>query len=565
MLKIDRIIRDEIETKTGQSIPDPKSNQFEVFFDKLAKDHPELAEKLEQALEVTEPYPDEQAQKQARRRETINSAIERLFYKSAWGKKALNRRAVSLTIFFVIFSVMVVSWSMTFFRKPVKAEVPQQVTPSTSAIQNNGEVSSPPADMSDGTNLLIVPEVEVKNSPAPVNQAQASLPSDVSNSPPQPRAENINSRPLEVPLTPQPLSQEDTEIESTEIEPMATTSVLATSEEATPLEFKSSVKLFEPAELVAKQPILVNSPETVAEQNPVLAFSSDEALTLQESVVAQSPGTLEGDALQTPPSANNGNASSARELATSPALAFGLKETSEELSQNAESASQVDSEKSETDAPPEFLEPSTTSQATTNQQNNGDELLEPDIFEIALVTDLLKPGMLIPATLQKDIILTEGEARLVIADAEENWCGEADCSSLRWIGTATLSASGRLDVKFEQAIVDGEILELTGTAYGEDNAEGLAAHIADTTPTLLADLLRAGAGGVTDYVEAEANRQTVTRDGDTTVTETDVPGLLEFILGRAASTVQIPSGETNVIRLAAVEKGTRLEILYLGE
>jgi hypothetical protein len=68
---------------------------------------------------------------------------------------------------------------------------------------------------------------------------------------------------------------------------------------------------------------------------------------------------------------------------------------------------------------------------------------------------------------------------------------------------------------------------------------------------------------VTDYVEAEANRETVTQDGDSTITDTNVPGLLEFILGRAAGTLQVPEGETSVIRLAAVEKGTRLEVLYL--
>lgn len=557
MLKIDKDIKQAIEEATGQTIPDPQGSQFETFFEQLARDHPEQAQKLEQALKVTEPYPDEQAQKQAQRRENISNLVERLFYTSAWGKKALNRRTVSLIIFFVIFSVMAASWSMTFFRKPIKAEVPQQVTPSTSAIQNSGEVSSPPTNMPDGTNLLIVPEVEVKSSPTPVNEAQANLPSNVSDAPPTSLTNSVNARPLEVPLAPEPLAQENSEIES-----IPTASVLATNEDATPLEFKSSVKLFEPAEL-ATQPILVNAPETeVVEQNPVLAFSNDETSTPQEPVVAQSQGTLGGDALQTPPSADTSNTSSTRELATSPALAFNSEETSTQLAQNAESTSQVDSENSKADAPPELLESTTSLQETKGAQNNAGDLLETDIFNPTAATDLLKPGMLIPAILQKDIILTEGETRQVIADAEENWCSEAKCPSLRWIGTATLSVSGRLDVKLEQAVLEGEVLEVTGIAYGQDNAEGLPAHLADTTPTLLTDLFRAGAGGVTDYVEAEANRQKVTNNGDTTVTETSVPGLLEFILGRAASTMQIPSDETNIIRLAAVEKGTKLEVLY---
>lgn len=171
-------------------------------------------------------------------------------------------------------------------------------------------------------------------------------------------------------------------------------------------------------------------------------------------------------------------------------------------------------------------------------------------------------GQLIPATLVKDIVLAEGETKQVIADSDEAWCGE-ECPSLRWLGEATLSPSGRLEVQFQQAVLDGEAVELSGVAYGEDNAQGLPAQIADATPTLLADLLRSSAGGVTDYVEAQANQKRVTSNDGTTVTEGSVPSLLDFVLGRAAGTLQIPEGETGVIRLAAVEKGARLEVLYL--
>ena len=137
-------------------------------------------------------------------------------------------------------------------------------------------------------------------------------------------------------------------------------------------------------------------------------------------------------------------------------------------------------------------------------------LLETEVFEPqASPEDLLRPGMLIPATLQKDILIAEGETGQVIADSAGDWCSQPPCPKLRWLGTASLSPSSRLEVHFSQVVLDGEILGLNSIAYGRDNAEGLPAVIADTTPTILADLLRAGAGGVADYVDAEARRQRI--------------------------------------------------------
>ena len=191
-------------------------------------------------------------------------------------------------------------------------------------------------------------------------------------------------------------------------------------------------------------------------------------------------------------------------------------------------------------------------------------LIETDTLESQTTsTDLLRSGTLLPATLQKDILLTEGETKQVIADSSRAWCQRDTCPNLRWIGTATLIPSGRLDIQFTQAVMDEQVLAVKGIAYGTDNAEGLPAHLADTTPTLLADLLRAGAGGVTDYVEARANQGSIEVGEDRTTIETDAPGLLESVLGRAAGTVQIPDEQTGVIRVAAVEEGTKLEVLVL--
>jgi hypothetical protein len=118
-------------------------------------------------LEVTEPYPEEAAGKQAQRREGITNRIQRMFYKQVWGKHVLNRRALSLTIFFLIFGVMMASWSLTFFRKPSREEFAGQTTP---PLQAQADIALTQTTPSDGTNLLIVPDVQVKHSPMPESQ-----------------------------------------------------------------------------------------------------------------------------------------------------------------------------------------------------------------------------------------------------------------------------------------------------------------------------------------------------------------------------------------------------------
>lgn len=556
MIKIDKTIKTEIEQVIGKSIPDTQSKEFELFYEWLVKEHPDLARKLERSLEVTEPYPEEAAQKQAQRREGIANIIQNVLYKQVWGKSVLNRRALSLTIFFLIFGLMMASWSFTFFRKPARTEVAQQTTPPVQAPAEQADVTTTKTTPADATNLLIVPEVQVTN-PPPEKETQANAPLVVPEiadaTPPRTLPQDVGSRPLQTPPVPQ-------ETTVSQPEPLPQTSVLA-SEEAPPPMPEFSVRAFERLEL-ATEPVVIHSSETVAApQQPVLAFNrASEAVSTETQVLAQKSSTSGGDTL-----AETAVTPTKSELATSSVLAFGSEDTPTQSS-DLQDSSNDDSVR--TNTPPPSLESTPSSETAsevvpptsiaTNTDDGG--LLETDIFN-GNVSDLLEPGMLIPATLQKDIILTQGETRQVLADAVEGWCGEEDCLSLRWLGTASLSDSGRLDVTFEEAVLEGEVMELNGIAYGADNAEGLPAHIADTTPTLLADLLRAGAGGVTDYVEGQADRQTVTRDGDSTVTETNVPGLLEFILGRAAGTVQIPEGETSVIRLAAVEKGTRLEVL----
>jgi hypothetical protein len=559
MLKIDRAIKQEIEEATGQIIPDPQSSQFETFFEQLARDHPELARKLEQALEVTEPYPEEEAQKQAKRRETIVDGIQRLFYREMWGRQVLNRRALSLFIFFFIFGVMATSWSLTFFRRPAKAieaTTQEQVTPMPTAQNETAPQNA--STTRDVTPLLVVPEVEVKTTPkqnSEPKQEILEIPTfgEVSSdAPPQALPGNVSSSPN--------ISTNKQTITEVVI---PQTPILTTEDEPVSIASEASAIAFEPLQL-ATQPVIAFATDTIQEQQPILAFAGQVDSSNPSSVLAQTPTSTDGEIVISELENPVISSESQRSEEQSPMLAF--EETSE-----SDAAQQLG--EGETDTPrvstpdsslPEEATASDSPQSTLDSKN--EPLLETDVFDSTVsLSEFLKPGMLIVATLQKDIILAEGETRQVIADSDTTWCGEGSCPSLRWIGTATLSSGGRLDVKLEQAVLEGEVLEVNGIAYGADNAEGLPAHLADTTPTLLADLLRAGAGGVTDYVQAQTNRRTVTEQGDTAVTEQNVPALLDFILGRAAGAVQIPEGEANVIRLAAVEKGTRLEVLFLGK
>jgi hypothetical protein len=537
MIKIRESVKTEIESATGQKIPDPQSAQFEAFFEGLERTHSDLAKKLENALEVTEPFPEEEAQQNARRRQTIAQAIQHFFFKEIWGRDVLNRRALTFILFFLIFGTVATSWTVMLLRKPGQQAAAQTSSP-VAPVQPVAEdsPSTPETSMAvpepKEANLLVVPETEepaqdkapppnlitpVPEAPKDIPVYKGEVPQESLNTPSLPSAESFGEQTA---VTILEESQEG--LESFPVLAFETAAVAAPV-----LAFEKQAK--------AQEPVLEIEAEMQTEQAPVLAPVLAESFLTPEA-------SLEATAL----SPTNDS-----EI-DSPVLAF----------QPVEEATPNNSEQlpATNDSPPNDL---TIPETVT--ESNPTLLLETSTLEPeTLPTDLLQIGTLIPATLTKDIVLTAGETRQVIADSDETWCGE-DCSRLRWLGEATLLESGRLEVVFKQVVIENKVIDINGTAYGEDNAEGLPAHVADTTPTLLADLLRSGAGGVSDYVQAQTNKQTVTEQGDTTVTEQNVPALLDFILGRAASAVQIPEGETNIIRLAAVPKGTRLEVLYLGE
>ena len=537
MLKIDKTTKAEIEATIIQTIPDPQSLEFEPFFERLMREHPALARRLEDAIEVTEPYPDEEAQQAVRRREGIAAFVRWLFFHEVWGRWVLNRRALSIAIFCLAFGAVATSWSVMLLRQPrAEAESALATSQTESAPTENSatptQVNAADTESSEPS-LLVVPKAQVDESRAQANLEQ-----------PQPASQTSTSGTDAPPRT----------LEST-----PTSQATLNSPQPT---MPSTDSLSQPQTSVAPQgsALAFESPSGAPQQSAVLAFEKSKEGVSQSAALAftdQPRGEPTTAAIaESEPQSSSTSASSPKPVLNPSVDASPEQDAPLEPRVNASpprsSAGAVGTENQSFDSPPGGA--ATSAPEPSLLETNT---LEPD------TADLLHPGTLLPATLQKDILLAEGETKQVIADSSGAWCEQNTCPRLRWVGTATLTASGRLDVQFTQAIAGEEVFAVQGVAYGMDNAEGLPAHIADTTPTLLADLLRAGAGGVTDYAEARAEQGSVTIGEDGTTIETGAAGLLESVLGRAAGTVQIPDDQTGVIRIAAAERGTKLEVLVL--
>ena len=538
MLKIDKQTKAEIEATINQTIPDPQSLEFEPFFERLMREHPALARRLEDAIEVTEPYPDEEAQQAVKRREGIAAFVRWLFFHEVWGRWVLNRRALSIAIFCLAFGAVATSWSVMLLRQPRATEETALASSQVEAVSTDDTSTSARSNPAENdqaeTSLLVVPETDVLEQPS-----QASLEQ------PQPASQTSTSG-MDAP----PRTLESTPASSSP-------SSLNSPQPTTP----STDSLSQPQASVASQgsALAFESPPDAPQQSAVLAFENSGEGVSQSAALAfteQPRGEPTTAAMAEGESQSSSTSASSPEPVLNPSVdAFPEQDAPLEPRVNVSpSRSNAEIGEDENQSLP------SNAMATATPEPS---LLETETLEPNTADDLLRPGILLPATLQKDILLAEGETKQVIADSSGVWCEQDMCPQLRWVGTVTLAASGRLDVQFTQAIVGEEVLAVQGVAYGIDNAEGLPAQIADTTPTLLADLLRAGAGGVTDYAEARAEQGSVKiGEGGTTI-ETGAAGLLESVLGRAAGTVQIPDDQTGVIRIAAAERGTKLEVLVL--
>jgi hypothetical protein len=175
----------------------------------------------------------------------------------------------------------------------------------------------------------------------------------------------------------------------------------------------------------------------------------------------------------------------------------------------------------------------------------------------------IRPGLFFRAKLITGLLASPGLASPVLLEAEPAWCGSPSCPSLRLLGLAALAANGRATVVLNQALLDGNPVEVDAVVFDSaDKGFGLQGQVLDVAPALAADLVRAAVGGLADWVRALNNQTTVTViPGGGAATSFQAAPLWAYALGRVGQIVSPPSDATALVRAVVVGAGTEAYVL----
>ena len=175
----------------------------------------------------------------------------------------------------------------------------------------------------------------------------------------------------------------------------------------------------------------------------------------------------------------------------------------------------------------------------------------------------IRSGLFFKARLVTGVLASPGLTSPVLIEADPNWCGSAKCEPLLLLGLATLAANGRAVVVFTQGVLNGQAVPLDATAFdASDRQFGIKGQVMDIAPALAADLIRAGFGGLADWVKALNNQTAITNlPGGGTATSFQAAPFWSYALGRIGQTVAPPQDATALVR--AVVADADKEVLVL--
>jgi hypothetical protein len=174
----------------------------------------------------------------------------------------------------------------------------------------------------------------------------------------------------------------------------------------------------------------------------------------------------------------------------------------------------------------------------------------------SLSEEALSPGMIIPASLATGIAIAEGGQAVPVVVRTD--------TGLTFMGTASLNAARRMQIEFKEVVMGGRSNSITAQAFAPDGLPGLIVDVKDVAPSLVPDLLRASASGVSNYVKSlsEASSTTIVPFGGATTSRSSTP-LGSSIAGALADLFSVPPTQKAIVRIAQVDRGTPLLVTII--
>lgn len=611
-------VQQELEAALGRPLPDPSALEFLPFLKELSRSHPDLARKLRQGLvpaEAERPQVPKALQSQVRQgqaRERRRNLVRLLFQRQGWqGLWVPDKR--KLLLWGVLgASLGVGALLFTLGRPTLKAQTPDAVGrmgQTLNAPDAPAKTPSPPAGTTAGAPLA---------SPMPAPPSQAVAPSSPASAlptlPPPPPAlptapsPGFSTAPSSFPLTPpgSPSSPSSPDRPGLMIRAQG-----QPAKPAAPLIYAAQAELGSPSTsapdqtspdadsgpgktsgagvgaqtpapaALARRPVVVYtraatevsaltnpSQAEIAARRSFVVFSDDaKGKEGRSSVVfaRQSQGVEPGKTTPAAPDPTQpqGQPGPSEALSAQPApltqYQRGVSQTQPSLSpapspnKPAPTDGQLTTlyQRANPSSSPPPAAPNVTATPTSPPSPQSSPTAPPSPQPSA-VPDAYSPGQQIPAKLATEIVAPEGAQVPVVADSE----------GASWIGTAGLDASRRVQVVFDRVVQGGQVTELQAVALSPQGVPGVEPILEEQAPSLASDTLRAAMNGVSAYVQglAGASSSTVLPSGGA-VQSKEAPPLGLTLLGEVGKLFALPQGQSSVVRLARVEKGTPVLIL----
>ena len=518
-LRLDDDVRTLLEQELGATVPNPNSPEFQSFLEELQVERPDLFDEVMRGLQVNVMLPVEQQAQRAARRDGINQGFTRAFFQRSKvdGESIPAKRRIMTYLFGTLALLLPLTYILA------------QAFPDGSALSASQE---PRVQVESEPRLQPQPDVNLQTPTKP----EIAMPT------PEPRATLKEPKPE--PRKPTPPKPQQT--------------VLPPPGPPTPEPPQAAANVPRaPAPIPSPTPSLPSAPQSTSSVPESVPSASTEVYRAENT---RSPSTL---VYQAPQSEGAGLQVYQQESVPPAPLSLPIEPQGAERPANL---SVAESTGASQNVPPQEtvlfdLNAQAGDNASASGGAGGNTEGQPEGAS-ALPPFTLPLGSRIQATLATGIFVAEGAAVPVVAETEGDWCVETPCQEITWLGQARLDITNRVQVTFDQAIMDGVLQNVTGLALDPDVSTGLSASLRDEASLSAENLLRNGVAGVSDYVDALTSQQKVTfRDGFVT-TETNVPDVDAFIAGRIASLFDSPVARGPTIRIAEIPSGTPFLVLY---